>query len=188
MQSLCALLSDPGHDAYYFVDKNIVLAYVENNVPGLKEYVDNISSKGKRFFLTDRILKELKSISLPLPFHLYSCNTAMVLADRAYPVLLRDFACKSKKFETDVKWLLEAGFCLSECSDIPPEVFANDTAFALTGNANVVRKFLGTPGGRGKFEMVVNNYALEHLANIRKLNMVTGCYEDIIIVPTLASQ
>ena len=185
-RNLSDLLLDATHDAYYFVDTNIIFAYHQNTVPGLREYIDSISRKGKRFFITERILKEVTTIPVPPPFHVYRSSTAIALAERAYPFLMREFACKSAKFETDVKWLLEAGYCIAECNDIPPESAANEGAcFAMTGNAVVLRKFLGTRQGRKKFEAVVDNFALEHLANIRRIDMCTGCFEDTFTEPTL---
>jgi hypothetical protein len=175
-------------DAYYFVDTNIVFGYHKNDVPGLRDYVDFLSQMGKRFFITERIQKEVISIPVPAPFHLYKSPIATALADRSYPQVMREFACKSPKFETDVKWLLEAGYCLAECPDIPPEAVANDgVCFAMTGNAVVLRKFLGSPQGRRKFETIVDNYALEHLANIRRIDMRTGHFEDTFTLPTLAT-
>lgn len=167
------------HDAYYFVDTNIIIGYHHDSVPGLRQYVDFVSRNGKRFFITERILKEVVTIPVPPPFHVYRSPIAAVLVDRAYPTLMREFGCRSAKFETDVKWLLEAGYCLAECSDIPPEAAANDgKCFAMTGNAVVLRKFLGTSEGCKKFETIVDNFALEHLANIRRINMSTGSFED----------
>lgn len=188
MQNIGDLALVPDHDAYYFVDTSVVFSYHRNDVPGLKKYVDFLSLKGKRFFVTERIHREITSITLPNPFHVYNNPEASALANRAYPTLMREFACKSPKFERDTKWLLEAGFCLASCEDIPPEIVANDgRVFAMTGNAAFIRKFLGTPQGRAKFETVVDNFSLEHLANIRKLNMATGCFEDVFTFPTLAT-
>ena len=90
---------------------------------------------------------------------------------------------------TDVKWLLEAGYCIAECEDIPPVAAANDgTAFAMTGNEALIRKFLGSAEWRKKFERIVDNYALEHLADIRKLDLGTAGFHDMISVPTLAQR
>jgi len=181
-------LSELGCEAFYFVDTNIVFGYYNDEVPGLKDYVDLLSKNGKRFFITERILKEVVSIPVPTPFHVYRSPTAAALADRAYPQVMREFACTSPKFETDVKWLLESGYCLAECPDIPPEAVANEgVCFAMTGNAVVLRKFLGSPQGRRKFETIVDNYALEHLADIRRINMQTGHFEDTFTLPTLAT-
>ena len=64
---------------------------------------------------------------------------------------------------------------------------ANDgMTFAMTGNADLIRKFLGSAEWRKKFERIVDNYALEHLADIRKLDLETGGFHDMISVPTLA--
>ena len=179
------LVKEHDHDVYYFVDTNIVLSYCKGDVPGLCDYVDKLSQNGKRFFLTERIRNEL--VSVPPQFHVVKSDHLNGLVDRAYPVIMREFGCSSRKFETDVKWLLEAGYCLAECADIPPVASGNDgMTFAMTGNAALIRKFLGSAEWRKKFERIVDNYALEHLADIRKLDLATGRFHDLISVPTLA--
>ncbi len=181
------LVKESDHDVYYVVDTNIVLSYCKGDVPGLCNYVDKLSQNGKRFFLTERIRNELVSVPVPPQFHVVKSDHLNGLVDRAYPVIMRDFGCTSRKFETDVKWLLEAGYCLAECADIPPVASGNDgMTFVMTGNAALIRKFLASAEWRKKFERIVDNYSLEHLADIRKLDMATGMFHDLISVPTLA--
>ena len=186
-QKLVDLLKDPDHDCYYMVDTNIVFGYVKDDVPGLRHYVDTLSQKGKRFFVTERIAAEVVLESIPSPFYIYKSSQLNTLVDRAYDVVMREFGCISRKFQTDIKWLLEAGYCLAECDHIPPMASASDgMTFAMTGNAPVIGKFLGSADRCRKFERIVDNYALEHLADIRKLDMDTGGFHDVVSVPTLA--
>ncbi len=186
-QRLVDLLTDPNHDCYYLVDTNIVFSYVRDDVPGLRQYVDTLSQKGKRFFLTERIASEVVSMPIPPQFQVYRSAHLSAIVERAYAAVMREFGCTSRKFQTDVKWLLEAGYCLAENEHIPPLANASDgMTFALTGNASVIRKFLGASDWRKKIERIVDNHALEHLADIRKLDMRTGGFHDLISVPTLA--
>jgi hypothetical protein len=178
--SFSSLLADPSHDAYYFVDTNMIIAYCKDEIPDWIAYVDFLSAKGKRFFVTERIAKEFTMLpTLPSAFHVFTSDDADYRARMAYPVLMRRFESNQAKFSTDLHWLLESGFCMSICPDIPLTALANTgRVFAITANAHIIRRFIRTPDGRRKFEKVVDEQGLDHLADIRGVCMCAGTFED----------
>jgi hypothetical protein len=178
--SLDSLLDDPLHDCYYFVDTNIIIAYHNHQLPVLNRYIDVLASKGPRFFVTDRIAGEFSAVPLPQVFHRFHHSDAVIRADQAYPQVVREFelpSCNSK-FKTDLRWLLESGFCIHACDDIPVKEILRGRAFALTMNAKLIHRFLRSRDMRLKFERIVDENALEHLADLRLLDSV-GAYSDL---------
>lgn len=175
-----ALQADARHDAYYFVDTNMIIAYVKNEIPGWCAYVDFLAAKGKRFFVTKRIRDEFLMLpNLPPQFHLFESIDADYRAKCAYPDLMTEFNCTDKKFSTDLHWLLESGFCMSINADIPELALGNKgNVFAITANAHLIRRFIRSPAGRKKFEKVVDQHGLDHLADIRGISTVHGTFED----------
>lgn len=96
----------------------------------------------------------------------------MIRVDSAYPDVLAKFnvPLTNDQFKVDVRWLLECGFCICSCDDIPPEDIIAGRAFALTMNAKLVHRFLARPQKRRMFEKIVDRHSLEHLANVRHLS------------------
>lgn len=174
------LLEDPDHDCYYFVDTNIIIAYHKNESPSLKRYIDHLSQKGPRFFVTHRIAAEFTLAPIPPVFQVFHEADAVVRADLAYFDILAAFRLRptSNKFHTDVRWVLESGFCLHSCEQIPVEEIIRGRAFALTMNAKLVHRFLQCPDKRRQFEKIVDEHALEHLADLRLLSQ-NGSFRDL---------
>jgi hypothetical protein len=178
--SLQLLLDDPHHDCFYFVDTSIVIAYQHQQLPVLNRYIDTLAAKGPRFFVTDRIAAEFPSVPLHGVFHRYHHADAVTRADQAYTKVLREFDLppNDSKFKTDLRWLLETGFCIHACESIPVLQILRHRAFALTTNAKLVHRFLRDQGMRLRFEKIVDDNALEHLADLRLLNS-TGSFSDL---------
>ena len=180
MNSFSALIAVPDHDAYYFVDTNMIIAYVKDEIPGWRAYVDFLAAKGKRFFVTKRIRDEFTMVpDLPSQFNVFESADADYRAKFAYPYLMDIFGCSDKKMSTDLHWLLECGFCMSICEDIPLRALGNKgNVFAITANEHLIRRFIRSPDGRKKFEKVVDDHGLDHLADIRGVSMSRGIFED----------
>ena len=154
-------------------------SYYRSELPILNQYVNFLSRKGPRFFVTDRIAEEFNLGPLPQVFHKFSHPDAISRTDRAYETVLAKFKVTSRKCETDVKWLLESGFCLHACESIPVEsLIVSGKAFGLTMNAKLVHRFLRIPPHRADFEQIVDMHALEHLADVRLLH-THGSFEDL---------
>ena len=170
MQNFYQLTADPNHDCYYSVDSNMIISYIANDIPGWREYVDHMSRKGKRFFITQEVMR--KNPILPPAFHLFNDTEGATRAKRALSTLLNEFgipeeASSAKKFSNDLQWLLQSGFSISGCPDIPELSILSGNTFAITANAKLDRRFLYNPDQRWIFETVVNDCALEHLADVR---------------------
>ena len=63
-------MNDQAPDCLYFVDAVLVQAYASRKIPKWNEYVDFVSKKGRRFFVT-KLMRTQLSCRLPPPFHLY---------------------------------------------------------------------------------------------------------------------
>ena len=184
MQNFYQLIADPSHDCYYSADANMVISYMANDIPGWREYVDHMSRKGKRFFITNVIHQEVtrKTPVLPPTFHLFNDTEGATRAKRALATLLTKFgipsdASNAKKFSNDLQWLLQSGYSISGCPDIPELDILSGKAFAITANAKLVRRFLYNPDKRTAFETVVDHCALEHLADVRTV-AANGTFVD----------
>ena len=143
--SLDTLTNNPSHDAYYFVDTNIISAYVKDEIPTLNQYVNEMSSRGSHFFVTERIAGEFARTGCALPpqFIVYENNDADIRAEFAYKDVMTKFDVRTPEFDVDVRWLLECGHCLHSCEDIPlVKLLTPGSAFALTLNAKLVHRFL----------------------------------------------
>jgi hypothetical protein len=177
------LMLDPAHKAWYFCDANMIIAYQKNEIPIWNKYVDFLSQKGKHFFVTNRIKKEI--IKLPAAFHVFESDDADYRARMAYPHLLKSFDCKTSKFSTGLHWLLESGYCMSINEDIPLHALGNDgNVFAITSNAHLIRRFIRTEKGRKQLEQVVDLHGLDHLADIRGVCMKDGSFQDFAAFST----
>ena len=184
MQNFYQLTADPGHDSYYSVDSNMVISYIANDIPGWREYVDHMSRKGKRFFITNVIHQEVsrKNPILPPAFHLFNDTEGETRAKRALATLLNAFgipedASSARKFSNDLQWLLQSGYSISGCPDIPELCILSGKALAITTNAKLVRRFLYNPAQHTAFETVVDECALEHLADVRTVGC-NGTFAD----------
>ena len=157
----------------------MIIAYVKDEIPGWRAYVDFLAAKGKRFFVTRRIRDEFLGTNLPPQFHIFDSTDADYRAKNAYPHLMKEFNCSDKKVSTDLHWLLESGFCMSICEDIPLLALGNKgNVFAITANAHLILRFIKLPEDRQKFEQVVNQHGLDHLADIRGVSTELGTFED----------
>jgi len=179
-----SLCSDPAHDCYYSVDSNMVISYVCDDIPGWREYVDRLSQKGRRFFMTSVVYAEvLRGGTVPPVFHLFGDGEGEIRSKMAVPRLLHAFgisadAACARKFANDLQWLLQSGFSISGCADIPELAILSGKALAVTANAKLVRRFLYSPDKRAAFERVVDDCALEHLADVRAVVKSSGVFVD----------
>ncbi len=164
----------------------MIMAYCKDEIPGWNAYVDFLSAKGKRFFVTERIRKKFTLyLDLPPVFHLFKYpefDRADYFAEKAYPLLIETFnatdAVLSSDLTTDLLWLLECGNCMLWCSDIPDDFFHGlYTMYAITANEDMINRFIRKKEDRMKFEMVTRNSILEHLTEIRFVNQ-NGTLED----------
>ncbi len=158
----------------------MVIKYVKNELPIFNQYVDLLAGRGKRFFLTTRIKNQLNFIP-PSQFHVFDDKEAYVKANSAYPEVRDLFNVKAKhdKYFTDVTWLLECGYCIATCEDIPPQDILAGKAFAMTSNCQLLNRFLRDAKQREKFEGIVDRCGLEHLAGVRRVNY-DGTLDDIV--------
>jgi hypothetical protein len=136
----------------------MITAYCKDEIPGWNSYVDFLSAKGKRFFVTECIQKEFtKFPDIPPVLHVFESDDADYRAQKAYPVLMERFKCNLTKFSTDLHWLLETGFCMSICADIPLDpLVSKGKVFAITANADLFRRFIKTQEYTQTFEKVVD--------------------------------
>jgi hypothetical protein len=166
----------------------MVISYVRDEIPGWRAYVDHMSTKGKRFFMTGVVYNEVmvglsSGEAIPAPFHRFDDGEGEIRARSAVPKILKAFgipedSSSAGKFANDLQWLLQSGYSISGCPDIPEIEIVCGRALAITANAKLVRRFLYTPGKRTTFELVVDQSALEHLADIRTVKVTTGTYVD----------
>jgi hypothetical protein len=184
LMTFALLMQVPAHDCYYGVDCNMVISYIANDIPGWRTYVDHMSRKGKRFFMT-KIVHDEASKRGPLPdvFHLFRDGEGELRARSALPALLSAFgmtadASVAQKFSKDLQWLLQSGYSIAGCPDIPELDILSGRAFAITANAKLVRRFLHSSDKRSKFEKVVDDCALEHLADVRTVCKTDGTSVD----------
>ena len=163
------------------MDTKIISAYNKNKIPGLKQYIDNLSATGKHFFVTKRIADEFRKTDCNIPPQLtiFENPDAEQRAESAYNEVIKVFNVTTPKFITDVHWLLECGHGLHSCEDIPLKyLLRTGFAFALTLNTELVDCFLCDVEHRRKFEEIVDCNGLEHLADVRLLQS-NGDFEDI---------
>jgi hypothetical protein len=179
--SVDELLLDPDHDCYYFVDTSIVVAYHSQEFPFLNRYIDTMSLKGPRFFVTSRIAAGFTTAPLPAPFKIFRDKEASIRVDFAYPTVVAWFnlGTPSAQFKVDICWLLESWYCLCSCYDIPPEDIVSGRAFALTMNAELVGRFIEDPASNRRLERIIDERALEHLASVRHLAR-DGTFRDLL--------
>jgi hypothetical protein len=183
-QNFHSLVQDPTHDCYYNVDSSMVISYVADDIPGWRDYVDQMSLKGKRFFMTKISHDEVvKKTPIPAAFTLLEDREGEHRAKSSLPTLLRTFgipgdASVVQMFSNDLQWLLQSGYTISGCPHIPAMEILSGHAFAITANAEFVRRFLYSPDQRSKFEKVVDDCGLEHLADVRTVNKADGTFID----------
>lgn len=176
------LAINPNHDDYYIVDANMIISYMNNNIKYWNDYVDFMSTKGPRFFVTPRIAKEVTRGPIPKQFVIlrddYDFNDIDLRVDYAYKQLLLDLNIPHhEKFVNDAKWLLECGYCMSINEYIPVESLFKNEVFAITSNAGAIRRFIKNPLKRKIFETAVDNNGLEHLITIRTMSL-DGSFVD----------
>lgn len=179
MLSFKELLKDPEHDAYYMVDVNMVIGYMNDSIKDWKEYANKLSTNGERLFVTPRIAEEITIRSkIPNLFTVLQSDVEKSI-NLAYYALLKDLNIKdSRKLKTDVRWLLEAGYVISMHPDVSADSLCNGNVFAITANAAIIRKLISDPIRRNIFEKVVDDYGLEHLIDIRAVNRNNGTFID----------
>ena len=146
-QNFHSLVQDPTHDCYYSVDSNMVISYVSDDIPGWRVYVDHMSLKGKRFFMTKIIHDEVvRKTPIPAAFTLFEDGEGERRAKCSLPTLLRSFgmpgdASVANFFSNDLRWLLQSGYSISGCPHIPAMEVLSGRAFAITANNKLVRRF-----------------------------------------------
>ena len=64
---LATLMNDQAPDCIYLVDAELIKAYVSKTMPKWNEYVDYVSKKRRRFFVT-AMVRSLLNFRLPPPF------------------------------------------------------------------------------------------------------------------------
>ena len=167
----------------------MIIFYVNGKLPGWVDYVDHLSAKGKRFFVTNAIYEEynkglgrqITEYSLPSPFHRLDDEDASYKASIAYPALMKEvnISPDNADFAYDARWVLESGYCIAASLDIPDAaVLERGKVFAITCNAKFIQRLLNSPTKRRTFEKVVNQYGLEHLINIRSVVVKDGTFLD----------
>jgi hypothetical protein len=188
-RSFDSLLNEEGHDCYYSVDTNMIIFYVNGKLPGWVDYVDHLSAKGKRFFVTNAIYEEynkglgrqITEYSLPSPFHRLDDEDASYKASIAYPALMKEFNISpdNTHFAIDARWILESGYCIAASLDIPEAaVVERGKVFAITCNAKLIQRLFNSLTKRRTFENIVNQHGLEHLVNMRSVSVKDGTFLD----------
>jgi len=162
----------------------MIISYVADDIPGWRAYVNKLSQKGKRFFMTSVVHDEvIRGGPIPPVFHLFEDKEGEIRSKLAIPRLLDAFgiladAGCAKKFANGLQWLLQSGFSISGCVDIPEVSILSGNALAVTANAKLVRRFLYTSDKRAVFERVVDERALEHLVDVRAVVKSSGAFVD----------
>jgi hypothetical protein len=126
----------------------------------------------------------IRSEAIPPPFHCFDDEEGEIRAKRVLPKILNAFGISeesgcAKKFANDLQWLLQSGYSIAGCPDIPAIEILSGRALAITANAKLVQRFLHTPDKRITFERVVDQSGLEHLADIRTVASNTGTFIDL---------
>lgn len=186
-RTLSELLKDSHHDCYYFVDRSIIEAFETNEIPILNAYIEKLSLSGKHFFLTEGIAEEFAASGRwkPLQFSTSSEIEASTRSPFAYEdaaIYFNISDVETSKFGPGLRWIIECGYCLSACEDIPLDRLLNGCAFALTLDRDLVRRFLSSLNDCKALERAVDLNGLEHLADVRLLNP-DGSFEDFTAFP-----
>jgi hypothetical protein len=178
-------MNEQAPDCVYFVDAALIKAYVSRQMPLWNEYVDYVSKKGRRFFATALIRSHL-GFRLPPPFYPYDEPDYLKTdfkVEISLPFLFKIFKIKSYRYAHDLRWVFGSGCGLTICMRTHLEAKATVlgyriTAFAITANADLVRRFLKNRIDRKKFEKVVRFSSLGHLADVRAVDLKSGTFRD----------
>jgi hypothetical protein len=183
--TLYSFINDPKHNSYYVVDANMIIGYMLNSFKGgWNNYVDYMSLRGPRFFVTSRIASEITIGTIPPQFTIlkgdeFDFDDINDKVENGYNALITALQIPDNdKYKTDIYWLLEAGYCGAVCSNIPYQAHFNKNVFAITANAVIIRKMIKDIKRRQIFETIINQSSLEHLANIRFFNGNKGTFID----------
>jgi hypothetical protein len=183
---LASLMSDQAPDCFYIVDTTLIRAYVSRELPKWNEYVDHVSKKGSRFFVTALTRSQL-GCKLPPPFHPYDeeDRDAYFLVEISMPMLFKVFKIKSYRFAHDLRWVFGCGYTLRDCQRTHFQTFSRANGieclargFAITANTDLVQRFLHDRIDNKKFNKVVRSATLGHLPDVRAVDLKSGKFRD----------
>ena len=178
---------------YYFVDTNIVSAYMKDEYPGLVSFVD---AKHRHFFYTETVKLELDKPNPRLPYEktpFHYCHSGLL--DRSKNLALdlleeqwtahalaessrykqKFFSLSDKRmklFRNDLLIILESGYACFDESVMPVGTLV--MPYLLINNLRLYKKFLHEPQARELLETVVNQSGFEHLIEVKKWDEVVS--------------
>jgi hypothetical protein len=172
-------------NVYLCCDTNLMIYYANKTHKAWCHYVDRIleerPGEHRLFYLESQVHEykpDGKRGSPPPEFKMLKDSHGTIL-EAAFKDLAR-VTNLSMEYEHDAKLFLQGGACLNKCEDIPDEaVIARKNLLVATANCDAVRRLLRTPEKRRLFETIVDNFGLEHLADVRYVTCPMGYFEDV---------
>ena len=148
---------------YYFLDTNIILAYIKNESQLLNDFINDSNNK---LFYTDTVKQEINS-EIPSIFQYVNTNISQNKISNVLDEISQSVNLTPKqkiKFHNDLSIICESGFV---CYRVTP---INDFTepLLLSNNLELYKKFIADPIRKLKLEQAINRAGLEHLIEIVK--------------------
>ncbi len=153
---------------YYFLDTNIIIAYIDHIYLQLNIFIDDPNNK---FYYTETVRKEMltRPHQIPSVFNFVHSQISPNLIECAYKYLTLESGIsftpvQIQKFKNDITIIFEAGFT---CYDITPLKDFTEP-YLLTHNLKLYHKFIEDISNQKLVENAINLYGLEHLISIKR--------------------
>jgi hypothetical protein len=155
-------------NAYYLVDTNIIISYINNENPVITAFVNK---EGNLFFYTETVKKELllKHPIIPEIFKFVESNIPERRKQFAYNELIHNThfnltATQAENFKNDIYIIFEAGFVCYDPEVMPYNIMTEP--MLLTNNLKLYNRFIHNQDNQKEFENIINLYGFEHLIRI----------------------
>jgi len=169
-------------DDIYIVDSNLVIAYLQDDIVGWKEWADEYIETGKQFLMLPQTIREVSVKCPDIP----SGFTSLILEDEylmksqkklnsVYNAIVKEFQIGEKlkeKMKIDIELITEAGY-YAGCaisSQISPEAYLQGKVVFASANFRAIKKLLWTKEKRDIVEKIIDDNGFEHLITVRLIS------------------
>lgn len=167
-------LAELSLDDVYILDSNLVIGYINDDIPGWRVWADKYLARGKKFLLLEMTMNEVSVMHPHLPpgFELLVMEDQIPQAflDGVYEEVANAFNLVGKtriNMKTDIELLALAGYAAASSPQISDEDIFGDRVVFASNNFKCVKRVLYTEQKRKTFEKIIDDKGLEHLITVR---------------------